>query len=74
MVALVVRPLAEADIDEAFAWYEQRSISLGVEFLRAVDNCFDAIREAACVSGGLSKSSTQSSPTIPLRGLLHRGR
>lgn len=43
MVALVVRPLAEADISEAFGWYEQRSVSLGVEFVRAVDACFDAI-------------------------------
>ena len=40
---LVVRPLAEADLDEAFAWYESRSVSLGVDVLRAVDACFDAI-------------------------------
>ena len=31
MTALVVRPLAEADLDEAFAWYESRSVGLGVE-------------------------------------------
>ena len=43
MTHLVVRPLAEADLDEAFAWYESRSVSLGVDFLRAVDACFDAI-------------------------------
>ena len=43
MTALVVRPLAEADLDEAFAWYESRSGGLGVDFLRAVDACFAAI-------------------------------
>lgn len=45
-MAVVVRPLAEADLDEAFAWYESRSVSLGVDFLRAVDACFDAIAAA----------------------------
>lgn len=43
MTALVVRPLAETDLDEAFAWYESRSVGLGVDFLRAVDACFAAI-------------------------------
>ena len=43
MTYLVVRPLAEADLDEAFAWYETRSVSLGVDFLRAVDECLNAI-------------------------------
>ena len=43
MVAFVVRPLAEADIDEAFTRYESRSVSLGVDFLRSVDDACDAI-------------------------------
>lgn len=42
---LIVRPLAEADIEGAFAWYERRSVALGVEFLRSVDACFGAIAE-----------------------------
>ncbi|MBK8649792.1 MAG: type II toxin-antitoxin system RelE/ParE family toxin [Gemmatimonadetes bacterium] len=42
MTALVVRPLAEADLDETFAWYEAAR-SAGVDFLRAVDACFAAI-------------------------------
>jgi plasmid stabilization system protein ParE len=46
MTALVVRPLAAADLDEAFAWYESRSVGLGVDFLRAVDACFAAIGAA----------------------------
>jgi plasmid stabilization system protein ParE len=43
VTALVVRPLAEADLDEAFAWYESRSVGLDVDVLRAVDACFAAI-------------------------------
>ena len=46
MTAFVVRPLAEADLDEAFEWYESRSVGLGVDFLRAVDVCFAAIDAA----------------------------
>ena len=33
----VVRPEAEADIDEAYAWYESRSAGLGDRFLDAVE-------------------------------------
>lgn len=33
---LLLRPEAEADIEEAFRWYEQRSIGLGHEYLRVV--------------------------------------
>ena len=33
---LVVRPEAEADIDEAYAWYEDRVTGLGDQFLDAV--------------------------------------
>ena len=39
----VVRSQAEADIAEAFRWYEQRSAGLGTEFLRAVDVTFATI-------------------------------
>ena len=46
MTALVVRPLAGADLDEAFAWYESRSVGLGVDFLRTVDACFAAMDAA----------------------------
>jgi plasmid stabilization system protein ParE len=42
----IVRPAAEADIEEAALWYELRSLGLGAEFLRAVDVCFEQIRRA----------------------------
>jgi toxin ParE1/3/4 len=40
---LIVRPEAEAEMAEAFDWYEQRSPDLGSEFLLCVDAVFNAI-------------------------------
>jgi toxin ParE1/3/4 len=41
---LLVEPEAEAELDEAFTWYEGRSAGLGSEFLRAVRAAFALIR------------------------------
>ncbi|HUE97218.1 MAG TPA: type II toxin-antitoxin system RelE/ParE family toxin [Longimicrobiaceae bacterium] len=41
---LVVRPQAEAELDEAAAWYAERSRGLGAEFVRVVDAALAAIR------------------------------
>jgi plasmid stabilization system protein ParE len=38
-----VRPRAEADIDDAYAWYEARAVGLGEAFLRAADACMARI-------------------------------
>jgi plasmid stabilization system protein ParE len=40
---LIISPEAEFDIQDAFEWYEQRSLGLGSEFVRAVDSCFSLI-------------------------------
>src|SRR5438128_1929319 len=42
---LIIRPEAEADIDEAASWYEEQREGLGDEFLRAVDECLARIVE-----------------------------
>jgi plasmid stabilization system protein ParE len=34
-----LRPRAEADLADAFAWYEERLPGLGAAFLRSVDAC-----------------------------------
>ena len=34
---VIVRPEAEKDLKEAFAWYEDKSVGLGYEFLLHVD-------------------------------------
>lgn len=40
---LLIRPEAEADLREAFDWYEQRMPGLGDDFLMAVDTAIDSI-------------------------------
>lgn len=40
---LIIRPEAEADIAEAFAWYEARVSGLGAEFLLVLDAAFNSI-------------------------------
>ncbi len=40
----VVRPQAEAELDEAAAWYSERSGGLGAEFVRVIDAAFSAIQ------------------------------
>ena len=37
-------PEAETEVQEAFAWYEQQSVGLGHEFLRAADTCVSSIQ------------------------------
>lgn len=44
MQPLIVRPAAEAEIEEAYRWYEGQRPSLGDEFARAVDACLASIR------------------------------
>ena len=40
---LIIRPEAEADLTEAFKWYETRVPGLGLEFIRTVDSLFNSI-------------------------------
>jgi toxin ParE1/3/4 len=42
--ALSVRAIAEADIEAAFRWYEEKGAALGRRFLEAVDVGFAAIQ------------------------------
>jgi toxin ParE1/3/4 len=42
---LIVRPEAEQDLWEGASWYEGQREELGSEFLAAVDEVFDRIRE-----------------------------
>jgi plasmid stabilization system protein ParE len=41
---LTLRPRAEADLDDAFRWYEARLPGLGEAFLRSADACFARIQ------------------------------
>ncbi len=46
MLQLVVAPRAEADLRDAFIWYEQRSAGLGHDFLRRVEFQFTLIAQS----------------------------
>jgi plasmid stabilization system protein ParE len=45
-VRLIVRPLAEADVQQVFDWYEGQAVGLGHEFLRAVDACYASLERS----------------------------
>ena len=40
---LIIRPEAEAELAEAFDWYERRVPGLGADFLAAVDAALDSV-------------------------------
>ena len=40
---VVLRPEARVEFDEAFDWYEQRRLGLGVDFVAQVQEVFDRI-------------------------------
>ncbi|MFV2066687.1 MAG: type II toxin-antitoxin system RelE/ParE family toxin [Pirellulales bacterium] len=42
---LVIQPEAEADLDEAYRWYENQRSGLGGEFIESVEAVFERIRE-----------------------------
>ncbi len=52
-VELILAPEAEQDIADAYAWYEERRIGLGEDFMTRVDACIEKIRRMpelyACV-------------------------
>ncbi len=41
---LILSPEIEADIAEAYSWYEARRAGLGEEFLGCVDACIESVR------------------------------
>ena len=40
---LVIQPEAEADLDEAYRWYENQRSGLGVEFIERVEQVFERL-------------------------------
>ena len=40
---IIVRPEAEAEVQQAFDWYEEQSEGLGLEFLRAIEACLSGV-------------------------------
>ena len=52
---LVIQPEAEAEIREAFEWYEGRAKGLGAEFVRAVDACHSLMERNPTASAVVHK-------------------
>ena len=42
---LIIRPEAEADLAQAYTWYEQQRTGLGREFLEEVSRCLQSIEQ-----------------------------
>jgi toxin ParE1/3/4 len=43
MLRVIFRPAAEADLQDAYDWYERRQPRLGVDFIREVDRCISNV-------------------------------
>ena len=54
-ISLIVRPEAEADIVEAYAWYERQRDGLGNEFLLRVEAALESIRFNAALNPPIFK-------------------
>ena len=66
MIELIVRPAAEADIETALAWYEQRELGLGGRFIddlrRAVRRVQERPRQFPEVRPGARRALLQRFP------------
>ena len=62
----IVRPLAQADLDDAATWYEGQQPGLGSRFLDAVDHVFNRVRETPLqfpsISVGIRRALLQTFP------------
>jgi toxin ParE1/3/4 len=63
---LIVRPEAEAEMNDAFDWYEARVPGLGSEFLLCVDAVFNSIlrnpMQSPCVHRNARRAVTRRFP------------
>ena len=46
---LVLKPLAEEQIDQAYCWYEDQRVNLGDEFLGELQDYFDTIQKSPSI-------------------------
>jgi plasmid stabilization system protein ParE len=62
----IVRPLAEADLEQAANWYDEEQAGLGSRFLSDVDQVFERIRERPqqfpAVSGDIRRALLHTFP------------
>jgi len=69
---LLVKPEAEADLAEAYAWYEEQRAGLGDDLLLCVEAAIDSARRSPelfpLVSGEVRRALTRRFPWRVLRG------
>jgi plasmid stabilization system protein ParE len=63
-LALIVQPEAELDINDAYAWYEERSEGLGEQFLDAIDKALTLVMREPTLFQSVHRSVR--------RALIHR--
>jgi hypothetical protein len=66
----IVRPEAEADMAEAYDWYEERSPGLGNDFLAAVDEGLAAVGRPRSASLSFTATPTSRSGVFGCGGSL----
>ncbi len=44
MENVIFRPAAAVELREAYEWYEQRDVGLGMEFMRCVESCLETTK------------------------------
>ncbi len=57
---LILRPEAEADLREAYIWYEQQRPGLGDSLLRAVEDCLAGIRRHPMLHPAVHKEARRA--------------
>jgi len=62
---LLVQPEAEADLAEAYRWYEAQRAGLGLEFLAAVDRALERIADQPLRRRRLSRHPAHLLAAIP---------
>ena len=67
-----VRPLAQADIDDAVSWYEQQQSGLGSRFLDVLDHVFERThsRYSAAIPNHCYQSATRLASHVSIRRVL----
>ena len=58
---VIIKPLAEKDIDEAFLWYERAHDNLGFEFLLSLEAVFESLIRNPFFAGYLYKEIRSAS-------------
>ena len=59
---VIVQPEAEADMAEAFAWYERRVSGLGHDFLTEVDRAIERIADAPLLAAAIHRDARRAIP------------